>query len=47
MPDTVDYITKQGGEPFISTAAQATAVIRDQVARYSKIIKEAGIKYEP
>jgi tripartite-type tricarboxylate transporter receptor subunit TctC len=47
MPDTIDYIAKQGGEPFISTAAQATAVIRDEVARYAKIIKGAGIKYEP
>jgi tripartite-type tricarboxylate transporter receptor subunit TctC len=47
MPDTIDYITKQGGEPFISTAMQATMVIRDQVTRYAKIIKESGIKYEP
>jgi tripartite-type tricarboxylate transporter receptor subunit TctC len=47
MPDTIEYFAKQGGEPFVSTAAQATAVIREQVARYTKIIKEAGIKYEP
>jgi tripartite-type tricarboxylate transporter receptor subunit TctC len=47
MPDTIDYIVKQGGEPFVSTAAQTTAVIREEVARYAKIIKEAGIKYEP
>ncbi len=47
MPDTIDYIAKQGGEPFVSTAAQATAVIREEVARYARIIKEAGIKYEP
>ncbi len=47
MPDTIEYFTKQGGEPFTSTAAEATSVIRDQVARYSKIIKEAGIKFEP
>ena len=47
MPDTIDYMAKQGGEPYISTAAQATTVIREQVARYAKIIKAAGIKYEP
>lgn len=47
MPDTIDYIIKQGGEPFVSTAEQATAVIREQVARYGKIIKDAGIKFEP
>ena len=47
MPDTIDYIAKQGGEPFVSTAEQTTAVIKEQVARYAKIIKDAGIKYEP
>lgn len=47
LPDSVEYIIKQGGEPFVSTADQATAVIREQVARYAKIIKEANIKYEP
>jgi len=46
MADTQDYIVKQGGEPFVSTSQQATEVIRDQVARYSKIIKEAGIKHQ-
>jgi tripartite-type tricarboxylate transporter receptor subunit TctC len=47
MPDTIDYISRQGGEPFVSTAQQTTAVIKEQVERYAKIIKDAGIKYEP
>jgi tripartite-type tricarboxylate transporter receptor subunit TctC len=47
MPDTLDYIAKQGTEPFVSTAEQTTEVIKEQVARYAKIIKEAGIKYQP
>ena len=40
-------MAKQGAEPFISTPEQTAAVIKEEVARYAKIIKEAGIKYEP
>ena len=38
---------KQGAEPFISTPEQTTAVIKEEVARYGKIIKEAGITHQP
>jgi tripartite-type tricarboxylate transporter receptor subunit TctC len=47
MPDAIEFMIKQGGEPLISTAEQTTALIKEQVARYAKIIKDAGIKYEP
>jgi tripartite-type tricarboxylate transporter receptor subunit TctC len=47
MPGTHDFMAKQGAEPFISNPEQTTAVIRDEVARYTKIIKGAGIKYQP
>ncbi len=47
MPATHDFMAKQGAEPFISTPEQTTAVIKDELARYSKIIKEAGITHQP
>jgi tripartite-type tricarboxylate transporter receptor subunit TctC len=47
LPDTLDFIAKQGAEPLISTPEQTTAIIAEEVARYAKIIKEAGIKYQP
>ncbi len=45
-PDTLDFIAKQGAEPLISTPEQTNALIKDEVARYAKIIKEAGITYQ-
>ena len=47
LPSTEEFMAKQGAEPFISTPEQTAAVIKEEVARYAKIIKEAGIKYEP
>ena len=46
-PDTLEFLAKQGAEPFISTPEQTSAVIKEEVARYAKIIKDAGIKYQP
>jgi tripartite-type tricarboxylate transporter receptor subunit TctC len=45
-PDAQDYLVKQGSEAFISTPEQVTALIRADVAKYARIIKEAGIKAE-
>ena len=45
-PDTQDYLVKQGSEAFTSTPDQTTALIKADVAKYAKIIKEAGIKGE-
>ena len=47
LPSTEEFMAKQGAEPFISTPEQTAAVIKEEVARYAKIIKESGIKYEP
>ena len=41
-----DYLVKQGSEAFISTPEQVTALIKADVAKYARIIKEAGIKAE-
>ncbi|HZN24507.1 MAG TPA: tripartite tricarboxylate transporter substrate binding protein [Burkholderiales bacterium] len=45
-PSTEEFLAKQGAEPFISTPEQATAVLKEEMARYAKIIKDAGIKFE-
>jgi tripartite-type tricarboxylate transporter receptor subunit TctC len=47
MPGTHDFMAKQGAEPFTSNPEQTNAIIREEVARYSRIIKGAGIKYQP
>ena len=46
LPDSRDYLLKQGSEAFISTPEQVTALIKSDVARYAKIIREARIKIE-
>jgi tripartite-type tricarboxylate transporter receptor subunit TctC len=45
-PDAQDYLLKQGSEAFISTPEQVTALIKAEVAKYARIIKDAGIKAE-
>lgn len=47
MLSTHDFLIKQGAEPFVSTPEQTTAVIKEEVARYAKIIKGAGITHQP
>ena len=47
MPATQEFMDKQGAEPYISTPEQTAVVIRDEIARYAKIIKTAGIKFQP
>jgi tripartite-type tricarboxylate transporter receptor subunit TctC len=47
QPATTEFMAKQGAEPFTSTPEQAAVVIREEVARYAKIIKAAGIVYKP
>ena len=46
LPDSRDYLIKQGSEAFVSTPEQVNALIRSDVARYAKIIKDANIKVE-
>ena len=47
MPSSEEFIAKQGAEPFISTPEQANAILREEMGRYAKIIRGAGIKFEP
>ena len=46
MPDILEYLAKQGMEPFISTPEQFAALIRSQIAMYTNIIKAANVKLE-
>lgn len=47
MPDTLEFLARQGAEPFVSTPEETSALIRVELARYAKIIKDAGIKFQP
>ncbi len=47
MPATQDFMAKQGAEPLIADPDQSSALIREEIARYAKIIKDAGIQYQP
>ena len=44
MPDTRDYLAKQGMEVFASNAEQTAALMKADLARFEKIIKAANIK---
>ena len=47
-PSAAEFLAKQGAEPFITTSPDdMTAVLKQEIARYGKIIREAGIKFEP
>ena len=46
LPDARDYLIKQGSEAFISTPEQVTALIKADIGRYARIIKDANIKVE-
>jgi tripartite-type tricarboxylate transporter receptor subunit TctC len=44
--DTAETLDKNGAEPITSTPAQLAAMIRDGVAKYAKVVKDANIKPE-
>jgi len=47
MPDVIERLSTQGGNELIgSTPDQYAKLIRDEIAKYAKIISEAGIKIE-
>ncbi len=46
MPDTQDYLIKQGSEAFVSKPDEVSALIKAEVVKYAKIIKDANIKME-
>ncbi|RPI43526.1 MAG: hypothetical protein EHM59_15175, partial [Betaproteobacteria bacterium] len=46
MPDIVERLVNQGLEPFISTPEQFAALLKSDLAKFAKIIKDANIKVE-
>ncbi len=44
--DTAETLDKNGAEPLTSTPAELAAMIKDGVAKYAKVVKEAGVKPE-
>ncbi len=47
MPSTLEFLAKQGAEPFVSTPDETSAIIKQEIARYGSIIKAAGVKFQP
>jgi tripartite-type tricarboxylate transporter receptor subunit TctC len=46
MPDVQDYLAKQGMNPFSSTPEQLAALMKNDMAKWAKVIKTANIKLE-
>ncbi|HTE14721.1 MAG TPA: tripartite tricarboxylate transporter substrate-binding protein, partial [Burkholderiales bacterium] len=47
MPDVIERLATQGGNELIgSTPVQYAQLIKDEIAKYAKIIKAAGIRIE-
>jgi tripartite-type tricarboxylate transporter receptor subunit TctC len=46
-PDTAEFMAKHGAEPFINNPDQTNAVFREEIARYAKVSKDAGISFKP
>jgi len=47
-PATREFLDKQGVDPYITPSPEdMTRVLKEQIALYAKIIKTAGIKFEP
>jgi len=44
MPDTLEKLASQGGDPFFSTPEQFAALMKADMARFAKVIKSANIK---
>ena len=44
--ETSETLDKNGAEPLISTPAELAAIIKDGVAKYAKVVKDAGVKPE-
>ena len=44
--ETSELLDKNGAEPLTSTPAELAAMIKDGVAKYAKVVKDAGVKPE-
>ncbi len=46
LPDVRERLLSQGVTPFISTPAQFAELLRTDMAKFARVIKEANIKVE-
>jgi tripartite-type tricarboxylate transporter receptor subunit TctC len=46
MPDTKEKLNAQGFDPYYNGPAETAALVKSDIAKYGKIIKEAAIKGE-
>ncbi len=46
LPDTKEKLNSQGSEPYYNNPEQTAALIKSDIAKYGKIIKDANIKVE-
>jgi tripartite-type tricarboxylate transporter receptor subunit TctC len=46
LPETAEWLGNQGLEPFISSPEQFAALLKSDMARFAKLIKDANIKVE-
>ena len=46
LPDTKEKLNAQGSEPYYNNPEQTAALIRSDIIKYGKIIKDANIKVE-
>jgi tripartite-type tricarboxylate transporter receptor subunit TctC len=46
LPETKEKLATQGFEPYFNGPAKTAELVKQDIARFGKIIKEAGIKTE-
>ena len=47
MPDVIEKLAKQGGNEIVASQPEAFAkVVQEELVKYAKIIKDAGIRLE-
>ena len=45
-PDVVEKFTAAGAEPYLTTPAQFGAVLKDDIAKWSKVVRDSGAKVD-
>ena len=45
-PAMSKYLSEQGAEPMTSTPEEYAALIRDEVSKWAKVVKESGAKID-
>ena len=46
LPDVREKLHAQGAEPVVMTAEQMNEFVRNEVARWAKVVKAAGLRLD-